>query len=300
MSLEVPIGQLIVDKGDIIAVNLDAKLPDVIRLFRQHNILGAPVYDSIQTSFVGIIDTFEIVRFTALGCYQDKIYHDDLFREMEFPNKTVSEVIARSDRCRTLSVFQEEDTLFRVMSTLTKEKRVLVRKQDHSYKLLSQSDIIAHLHANKADWKGLGIRISEMENLLHPYDKPVVSIGANDRAIEGFLKISDANVPAVAIVDEFGGIVGNLSASDLRGIDEDTINSIFLPAMKFLKLLSGSKSTQPICCSIDEELTGITSKLAETKVHRVWVVNWEGKPRGVISLTDVINTALKSAVYESF
>ena len=62
----------------------------------------------------------------------------------------MAEVIARSDRCRVVSVFKEEDSLYRVMRSLIKERRVLIRKQDHSYKLLTQSDIAVHLNANKS------------------------------------------------------------------------------------------------------------------------------------------------------
>jgi len=297
--MDVPIGNLVLNKRQLIFVETEAKITTVMQLFKNMNILGAPVFDCSKNEFVGMIDIFAIVRFIAIGCMSDKIYGDEEFREISFPKGIVSDIIARDPRSQHYTVLKSSDKLSLALKELTEEKRILViNEENETLRILTQTDIIKYFNNEMGHLSSFMIKINELEPLINnKLDLTgVVSIKNTERALSGFMKMSDYGVTAVAVVDEFGVLVGNLSASDLKGITADTINSIFLPVTKFLNLISEEKPINPVVCSSDDNLADILPKIIKQQVHRVWVVNWEGQPTGIVSLTDLIKILWKSVI----
>lgn len=69
----------------------------------------------------------------------------------------------------------------------------------------------------------------------------VTSIRASESAVNGFQKMYQKNVSAVAVLDDVtGALVANFSASDLRGLTHETIANVKLPVTEFLRTTSGT------------------------------------------------------------
>lgn len=62
----------------------------------------------------------------------------------------------------------------------------------------------------------------------------VVKIRSKQRAIDGFRTMYQVKVSAVPIVDDKGKLVGCLSSSDVRNLDEDNVEDVLLPVLQFL------------------------------------------------------------------
>jgi 5'-AMP-activated protein kinase regulatory gamma subunit len=86
--------------------------------------------------------------------------------------------------------------------------------------------------------------------------------------------------------------VGTLSASDLRGINDETLNTLTLPVREFLDKVQRKAPASPVRCSPDEKLDTVIDRLIQSRVHRLWITDENQKPVGVVALTDVIRTLL--------
>jgi len=296
--MNITIGDLVTNKRQLIFVEMDAKIAHVLKLFKDKQILGAPVYDCSKNEFVGMIDVLAIVRFVALGCFGDKTYGDEQFREFKFPNGNVGDIINRDPNGRCFTLLKSSNPLSLALKALVEDRRVLVLNElDNTLRILTQTDIIKYFNDQKDKLSSYSIQISEIKSLIgNELEHDVIKIQNTDKALDGFMKMLDCGVPAVAVVNEFGVLVANLSSSDLKGVALDTINSVFLPVTKFLKVVSGDLPNNPLVCSKDSTINELLPIIVEKKVHRIWVVNWEGRPTGVVSLTDLIKTIWKSVV----
>ena len=140
-----------------------------------------------------------------------------------------------------------------------------------------------------------------------------------DRAIEAFKIICDNQVSGIAIVDSNGKLVGNISASDLRviffilfvsffffdfflflvqqqvGYDGKLMSKLLLSVQDFAKLIP--KNTDfpgPYCVRKTATVYDVVEIIRESRTHRVYVVDDEKHPIGVISLIDIIDLMLRS------
>jgi len=105
----------------------------------------------------------------------------------------------------------------------------------------------------------------------------------------------------VGIVDENGMLIGNLSNSDLRGLEADRFSHLSLPVTEFLKIAKAL--SRPFATVLNSRLnalralalpTGSTFKellklVEENRVHRAYVVDKDFKPVGIITLSDILH-----------
>eukprot|EP00281_Chroomonas_sp_CCMP1168_P004960 CAMPEP_0206274000 /NCGR_PEP_ID=MMETSP0047_2-20121206/34913_1 /ASSEMBLY_ACC=CAM_ASM_000192 /TAXON_ID=195065 /ORGANISM="Chroomonas mesostigmatica_cf, Strain CCMP1168" /LENGTH=321 /DNA_ID=CAMNT_0053703169 /DNA_START=84 /DNA_END=1046 /DNA_ORIENTATION=+ len=124
---------------------------------------------------------------------------------------------------------------------------------------------------------------------------PAVSLKCTDPAFRGFVMMATRGISSIAVVDETGQIIHNLSASDVRlyfgtqemeaAKDLDSEMEDYLARKQCAS--AKSKTRAPISvCKEDDDLANVVTKLVKTGYHRVWVVR-DKKPVGVLSLTDV-------------
>jgi len=103
-------------------------------------------------------------------------------------------------------------------------------------------------------------------------------------------------VSAVAIVDESEQLVLNLSASEIRGLDHKNFDALLLPITEFMhkmKLIPSAFSLRPpLTCLPTTTLETAIFRLATYRVHRLWIVDEQGRPVGVLSLTDIMKLFL--------
>jgi CBS domain-containing protein len=121
-------------------------------------------------------------------------------------------------------------------------------------------------------------------------------------AIDCFRDIASHRISAVAVINEEGILVDNLSARDIRLIMDDPQNTIQLPIGIFL----GKKQASGfVTCKADESMRHACNLMMESKSHRIWLVDDNGIPTGVLSLSDVVRfikdlPILKKSSYSIF
>ena len=80
----------------------------------------------------------------------------------------------------------------------------------------------------------------------------------------------------IPIVNHNGEVVGNLSASDMRGVTLENLKSISLPVYEFLEKMGRKpedvvKVDQIRTLSLNESLDSAMEKILKLQIHRLWV-----------------------------
>jgi CBS-domain-containing membrane protein len=290
------LGTLIFDKKELVQVDVGTKVEDAIKLMKEKCILSVPVFDPEKCQYIGLLDMFDVMRYTTLGIFEESAFRDKLFSNYQFRSATVKEIIERSCRGKIL-VLEASDPLELAFKNLSENHRALIPMKDentfkNSYRMITQTDLVRFIQKH-TDQLGTCInrRIEEM-GLANPLGTQVLSISTKDQALDGFLKMFRNEVNAVAVVDDTGRLVANLSASDLWGISSQNISTLKLPPLQFLKSISGAIASHPVTCSSRSYLAEVIEKLISAKIHRVWVVNSGEEPIGVVTMTDVLRSLI--------
>lgn len=158
--------------------------------------------------------------------------------------------------------------------------------------LISQSDVVRFVHAHL--WRLGSLQHATVAELDLGTASPV-TVPETVRAGDAIDRMQAAGVSCVGVVRpaEDGRLLGNLSASDLRSMTGDDFYLFSLPVLEFLRRrATGGAAPEAVSCSEGDELREITRRLVDDALHRVWVVDGDGKPLRVITLSDVLSLLL--------
>jgi len=91
----------------------------------------------------------------------------------------------------------------------------------------------------------------------------------------------------LAVVNPGGVLVGDISVTDLHDLPEANFSSLNMEVVHWLRAFSSTALTPPTT-SNEVSLGTLIETFATKKTHRLWVVDDEGHPTHVVSLTDVL------------
>jgi len=153
--------------------------------------------------------------------------------------------------------------------------------------LITQSDIIRFM-AENVMWltkPSYDMTIEELGLIM----KEVVTVPDTMPAFEAFKLINQHYIHGVGVVDKDGKLVGNLSASNIKGITRRSFQVLRLPVREFLERDRRRMWWfVPICTKENDTLKQVILQFAATQKHRFFLVDKDDKPTGVITLTDVL------------
>jgi len=162
--------------------------------------------------------------------------------------------------------------------------RILVEEEENNYINVSQSDVIRFFLRHHL--------LSEL------YEKEVDSIFSKrefqvvkdvDNVINSYKLLAETYQTAAAVINEDGTLVATLSSTDLRNITPNILESMDEMSVKEFLVIQAEHVQEPVVVTENSIFFDIIWKLVNFKVHRVWIVNNEKKPIGVISLTDLFH-----------
>jgi len=159
--------------------------------------------------------------------------------------------------------------------------------------ILTQTDIIKYVYDNpeclpeidyNSSLRSLGWSNENKKNEL------VVGY-ANETALNVYRRMAFKNLIGIPIVDGVNQqILGNLSLSDLRGLNYESIDLLVLPILEFLKHLPNSENIlNPKVVTYDTSLKETLKIIIDNHIHRIWIIDENKKVLDVITLTDLIN-----------
>lgn len=162
--------------------------------------------------------------------------------------------------------------------------RALVTDNNLTTNVISQSDIV----------RAIVIR----HNLLNPIrdqtleqakviTSPVDVVHQDLNVITALRFMRDRALTGVPVVDSYGRLVHSLSVSDFLGLNESNFHLLALSVGEFLRQMYGFQRP-PVNCRRTDTIEMLLLKLTVFGVHRVFIVDNENYPKGIVTLTDVI------------
>jgi CBS domain-containing protein len=293
-------------RGVVYFVDRTDKVKDVFKGLVNQGFLSVPVLQKTKNRWYGFIDLGDIVDFYVqsfgdiLGKEGVEFWEKIAERE-GFLDKTVDEIM-ESPRTRDnpFHPVRVGYSLFSAVEALAREPRLhrvpVIDAERNMKSVLSQSQVVEFVHENINLIGNLkDKKVGTMKNVY----KDVKSIDEKTPAIKGFQLMQETGFGGIAVLDENGRVVDNLSLRDLKVIrfENQLIHRLFYPVKDFLRILEeernmgGVPDNRPLIRKIVREndtLEHVIKILVTYKVHRVYLVNDDDKPLGVVSLKDVL------------
>jgi len=300
----VHIKDLIHPERAVIQTNKETTLPELLKVLIDNQILSVPVWDSEDKNYVGFVDVVDILsiiitftefkEFATLFSNQKVSWEDWISQENDvFANGTAYDAsgdFTRRNPWKETKESSELASLFELMGD-RKVHRVAVFNDDHSKltAILSQSKIIEFLADQilKNYHEIAAIKVSEFFK-----NENIISINDGESVVDAFKKMLENGISGLPVVDSNNGrIKYALSVSDIKASLSTTIfTDILLPLPEFVSKITSfyKRDDKPISCNKDDTLGSILQVLLITKYHRVFVVDDNEVPVGVITLSDIL------------
>jgi len=305
----------IVGKKCIITIPATSSVSEAMKILAANRILSAPVVHNSQ--ILGCVDMLDILCFVVKQFTSEedgKVPMEDLLRytcqvlgkdisdgpvegsmwclniqkleerSLQLTTETVNHCIGLSKRNSFVSIGTDGTLGDLIAKFESNVHRVFVLHNDSSLtSVISQSDIIQFLAKHI---QSIGPISQKTVANIQQFHKEVVTVDIDTKAIDAFYLTYIVAVSAVAVVNKEGVLVTTISVSDLRGITETKLSSLCTPVLECLQNFDqGVPMPQTVTSSSTFET--VILKLAKMRVHRLWIVNEQGKPVGVISLSDI-------------
>jgi CBS domain-containing protein len=296
-------------EGRVIAVNETASLPSVMELLEKYDIRGIPVVNSTNDDkLLGIVDMIDIVTFVvrfaeeSLGVPTKRTF-EWFSEQLQQTGQTIFHIAGLSHKSACIPVLPGTSLfdIIQIMVTCGVQRVPVVNSANKLENFVTQSAFIDYFAENLVSFgKFADCTLSELG--FKP--KEVLSVKETATAIDAFKMMSANKITGVPILDAEGEIITNISSKELLHLlhDPTFFDKLQLPAERFVSdlksktFLHKSETMYPkICCKFSDKFVAVLNKLAATKIHRIYVVDANSHPVGVISLDDIVSKVFELA-----
>ncbi|MES1912586.1 MAG: hypothetical protein MHM6MM_004837 [Cercozoa sp. M6MM] len=275
--------------GRVIEIASDASVRQALELLSQHGILSAPVRDvSVQQGtwiqkYMGLLDMYDIVDFTLSVADQEGTtpWHD------AFARYTVAQLMQQKSRKwlqqgdQVFAPVASDTSLFDAFVLMSKyrlHRLCVIDENDELSNIITQSAVVAKL----PDLMSLLPEITlEQVGLGKP--KTVFAVKSSQKVLAAFQELYLRRVGGIAVLGDNGELIGNISARDLRSVigDKAKYPRLFDTVASFC-------ARAPATVTPQDTLLTVVQRMIDHKVHRLYLVDADNKPCGVVSLGDVV------------
>jgi len=313
-----------IDKDqELITVSSNCTIERTLEVLEKNNISCVPVVNSEYKTY-RLVDMLDIVSFVMVVDENDiPLSQTDfltlLAKEKHFKTP-VSKVADLSSRNPFHPISHSAPLLQAVELFSCGFHRVPIYEGKNFFNLFTQSQFLRFLADNLYLLSDFGDKscIELQLGTLSSKRDQIIQISPSEPAIEAFRMIRKYNLSAVAVVNEEGYFIGQVSASDLKGLaigglDSDyTLRSLLVPLSQYLPNLRKSQNKEPdymVWVSSTLSLNNLILYMNKHEMHRVYVLeNTSEKEKGkrlvpcskllgVISITDVAKMIMQYYQY---
>jgi len=281
------------EKASLIVLSDKATLNEAMAALQKNNILSLPVVNDIRKKFKGFIDVLDIAGFvfdswrkTSVGLGQKHFPGEDIFETpaieaVNYSNVDYAVFIDENQSVETaIEMFCNPKAYFRL-------HRLAVTQKGKVVNILSQSDVVNWAQANSGaiDAATLALPISEISGLI----RTPISVRVDTPFSEALESLYRNRISGLALLDHQFKLCGNLSASDLRGMNALGFDFFNGSVLQFL--IKGTDTGKPKVVSQfkrDNTFADVLQCFTTQKVHRLYITDDSEHPIGFISLIDII------------
>jgi len=278
----------------------DESVATVIQKLGENKISSVPILG--KSGCTGVVDMLDLLTYAGTKMGYSPLDPVSSKRAVkEFLAKTMKDLINVSGRNEFISVKQNAP-FYDVIKLLSKpdiHRVAIVNKSNEFVGIITQSDLIRYIKENQQQ---LGSKMNKkIKDLWKLGEKKVESIHCDKFVIDALVRLETSRVSGIAVVDNHGKIVGNISASDLKRMQvklaEQLCYDIYQNIHQFInventesqaKLSASLPHFDAIIVQGEDTLGQVVDTVTTKRVHRVYVVDDQQKPIGEISLCDIL------------
>ena len=308
----------------VLSFQADDTAKNAFKMLSQEGFLSAPVLDGDE--FLGFLTTFDIMTFICNMFFGVTEAEWTTFwdKHERFNETTCAEIMNtptwRSKQSLSEPIYTNNSTFHAVEAlALGKAHRVVVLNNRWSKKVenvfthsMFLSELRQRLHLVSPALKNMPI--SSMTNFY----QNVVTINADDKAINAFNKMKTMSVNGLAIVDDAGVLQGTISTRDIRGVGNGGIafSKLFLPIAEYKAYINekfplapkthfpqGKTPLTALYLTPSDTFVDVVNKMKDGNIHRVWICSKKSVNEGapiptkVLTQTDILQTVLDFYCY---
>eukprot|EP00123_Amoebidium_parasiticum_P016843 comp23608_c0_seq1/m.40136 comp23608_c0_seq1/g.40136 ORF comp23608_c0_seq1/g.40136 comp23608_c0_seq1/m.40136 type:complete len:307 (-) comp23608_c0_seq1:399-1319(-) len=283
--------------GEVITLEHNTTIADALETLARQGIQAAPVVmggtveDGYEGGYLGIADVASLLHAFVQGVLAPYSESERWLNVQERSEEFLSHLLITA-MGHDASLLYKADLDHSLLELV--EKAFLA---EHSHRvavfdehgticaMVTQSDIIRLLFANI---DSLGPVADVTLAQLGITAKPVVSVGLNTPAGDALGLLAERGLSGVAVVDGSGRLVANVSASDFRGITN--FERLPEPLERFLDFdkKKAPKTYYVVTVALEDTLRTALNLYVTEGVHRLYMVDSEGRPTGVITMSDLL------------
>jgi CBS domain-containing protein len=297
-----PFDKISANQKKIFSVDSETSALECLKKLQKEKILCLPVMDiHHRDRIVGLIDVMDICSFVVTLYDRTKGVENEIHAVFSFDRvftqilegRKATEIMNYSgiNYCYPLN---HKSSLREVLNMICRNAThvPIVRQPSLMHctgstkrkllRFITRTDILQFITLN-FDLFGTAFDVSIQDAGVSTHD--IFTVETTKKAIDCFRDIAFHRISAVAVINEEGILVENLSAHDIRLIMDDPQDTIQLPIGIFLEK---KQSSGFVTCKATESMRHACNLMMESKSHRVWLVDDNGIPSGVLSLSDVV------------
>jgi CBS domain-containing protein len=293
-----------VKEWNLISVNKSDTVEFVISKLGENKISSAPIVNEKKQP-IGTVDMLDLLTFA--GGKMGFKYPDSttgFLAAKQFLQKNIYDLMNVSGR-NSIYTLPSTANLQDALGLLSKpdvHRLLIVNSEGTICGVLTQSQVVHFLNSRKPQLATLmNQRVKELWKIG---EKQVETIDFNKFVIDALLRLIDKNISGIAVVNDSGQIVGNISASDLKRMDVHNpyqlSYDIYESIQVFMNLSEAGHNKrlpqfEPIIVKQEDTLGSVIETIVSKGVHRVYVVDENKRPIGEISLCDIIQKFISQA-----
>jgi len=276
----------------VVYVDKSTSLEETCKYLGVNGISAVPILDQSKNQFIGMVDIVDISCFVAHAYGQKKTNPEGLALDI-FKDVKAADLLPLSEEGKLMWSFNPAESIEKTLEPFCKgiHRALVTSEGDQRYHILSQMDVIKYIYKSGKFNTIFNKPMNDIPDLFKFKPENIETMDGDSPAIEGFKKLSFGNnkLGAIAILDKDGKLIGNLSATDMKGVCvEFLIKSILRPAKSFMNLVHGrAEESTPVVAKFQDTLGSVVEQMITKHVHRVWIVDDQGKLQSLISLSDV-------------
>ena len=289
-------------------------------LLEEYSLLALPVYSNESKRFIGIVTIEDLLLVTLLGSAfmdfglwnQEKDAQNQIEEWLSLHEKIFEKILIQDALAHhsPLRIFYSDENILALTDHFrrTGAHRSLVCERGKEndinwYTMVSQTDIIRHLHLNqeRLDEHVSSLQATELmqvasETILTPFMefdtrpfKGPVLVSKDTPTLIALRIMSLYSHSCVGVIEDDGKMVGNISWSDFRGFNMTCLEKILLKVTDYVTQVHHLElKERNVCIDPSTGFTDCLEKMLVNHVHRLWVCDEKNAPVGVITMSDLL------------
>jgi CBS domain-containing protein len=265
-----------------------------LNILLQNNIVSAPLWDAKTSRFAGLLNSSDFIN--VIQYYFQNPDQFEFVDKMTLNGLKDIEKAIGVEPIDTGSIHPFKPLFDACVKMIeSRSRRIPLIDEDED----THREIVVSVLTQYRILKFVSLNCKEIEDLLLPLkdlgvgsNKEISTATMNTPVIDVIQLLSHGSVSSIPIVDEQQKLINVYEAVDVLGLIKGGIyNDLSLSVGE--ALIRRSDDFEGVyTCTVNDRLATILDNIRKSRLHRLFVVDDDGKLIGVVTLSDILNYIL--------